>query len=76
MQANFRDKIIPNMQRIMIQRGFYPGDVEYDFVAMAVLSKTTVEAAKENFPLYTEICKKVSSAHGTTKFSDICDCSC
>ena len=47
----------------MWQKGFYPGGTEFDLVAMFVLRKTTLAAAKADYQLYCELIKKMSKAH-------------
>ena len=61
VQNQFREKITAATQKVMWQKGFYPGDTEYDTVAMSVLSKPTLSAAKADYTLYVDLIKKVRS---------------
>ena len=63
LQNQFREKVNAATQKIMWQKGFYPGGTKFDLVAMFVLSKTTLAAAKADYQLYCELIKKVSKAH-------------
>ena len=63
VQNQFREKITAATQKVMWQKGFYPGDTEYDMIAMSVLSKPNLAAAKADYQLYVDLIKKVSKAH-------------
>ncbi|DBA92896.1 TPA: hypothetical protein ACH3X1_003066 [Trebouxia sp. C0004] len=62
-QSNqFREKITAATQKVMWQKGFYPGDTEYDMIAMSVLSKPNWAAAKADYQLYVHLIKKAETA--------------
>ncbi len=61
VQNQFREKITAATQKVMWQKGFYPGDTEYDMIAMSVLSKPTLSAAKADYTLYVDLIKNVRS---------------
>ncbi len=63
VQNQFREKITAATQKVMWQKGFYPGDTEYDMIAMIVLSKPNLAAAKADYQLYVDLIKRVSKAH-------------
>ncbi|DBA92837.1 TPA: hypothetical protein ACH3X1_003018 [Trebouxia sp. C0004] len=46
----------------MWQKGFYPGDTEHDMIAMSVLSKPNLAAAKADYQLYVDLIKKAETA--------------
>lgn len=63
VQNQFTEKITAATQKVMWQKGFYPGDTECDMIAMNVLSKPNLAAAKADYPLYVDLIKKASKAH-------------
>jgi len=51
----FKEKITAATQKVMLQKGFYPGDTGYDMIAMSVLSRPNLAAAKADYQLYVDL---------------------